>query len=75
MIRNEIEYVELNILRQLNYGASIDGISVQKVTREQVFEQAVQRAQYKDQCEKARCGMAPLSNEDYIQYAHERFKI
>ena len=68
-------YAELDLLRTVNYGIQFDGMNIHPISKEQIFQNMVRKAQYKNECEKGRCGLVPLTQEDYIQYAHERFTI
>ena len=68
-------YAELDLLKNINYGVQINGVNVQKISREQVFQNMINRATMKNNWEQARCGMIPLPPEDYIQYAHERLTV
>ena len=68
-------YPELDLVRKLNYGLQINGNQVQKITREQIFEQVSQKAHNQQHCEQARCGITQLTQEDYIDYANNRFIV
>jgi glycosyltransferase involved in cell wall biosynthesis len=68
-------YAELDMLKSVNYGVQVNGQNLQKITREQIFQSLINRMQQHYQCEQGRCGMLPLTQEDYINYAHERFTV
>lgn len=68
-------YAEMDLLRNITYGMQMNGLQVEKLSRQQIFESMVQKAYSKNNYEKMRCGLIPLSQEDYIDYANNRFQL
>ena len=62
----------MQLLRDLNYGASLSQGSLEPCHVPQIFDQFKQRAQHKIVCEQVRVGMMPASYEYFINDAHQR---
>jgi hypothetical protein len=67
----------VRLIKELNHGVlqTAPGQPIKPITREQVFKSHMQRLEDRNLHEQARCGMLPLTNEDYIQYANLKEQI
>ena len=64
----------IQVLRDLNYGASISQGTMEPCNGPQIFQQFQQRANHNIICEQVRVGIRPPSQEYYIEEAHKRKK-
>lgn len=70
--RLEHSYLALQLVHNLNYGAMIDGGKLQEFTRNNVIDLFTSMTNNKNVCEQARCGLAPLSQDDFIHSANNK---
>jgi glycosyltransferase involved in cell wall biosynthesis len=60
------------IIRDLNFGAVKQGREVRSFNKKDFFNNAVNLANQKYQCEQARVGQLEMNEMDFINHAHER---
>lgn len=60
----------LQMLRDLNFGVVSQGGKLQPIERDQIFRSMLKRVENNNLCERGRCGLIPLTQDDYINYAN-----
>lgn len=73
--RPDLRYtlIGMKLCTDLNLGVNFDN-GIRQVNREELFKMFRQRAEGYIQAEKFRCGLLPLANEDYVDYARLKQK-
>lgn len=62
----------LHLLSVLNYGAEVDGRKIRQIKREEIHNAYINMVKNHNYCEEIRCGLRPLPQEDFIEYANMR---
>jgi len=60
----------MKLVRDLNYGCILINGKPQPISREKIFKNYQVIAKNHNHCEHGRCGMIPLDQTDYIEYAN-----
>jgi glycosyltransferase involved in cell wall biosynthesis len=64
-----------NLLRDLNFGATITSKGVEPLDKKKIVERLKGKTQGRNLAEQARCGLIKLTEEKFIKFANERNKI
>ena len=65
----------LQMLRDLNFGVVQQGGKLESLTQEMIFRSMLHRANNKNMCEQGRCGLLPLTQDDYLEYANIKSEV
>jgi glycosyltransferase involved in cell wall biosynthesis len=68
---NEFSYMAAELVRDLNYGVTINNNKIFEINRHKIGNGILSIANNKLNAEKARCGLLPLNNPDFIQAANQ----
>lgn len=64
----------LNLLRDVNFQASITSRGLKQITNEEVHKRLIARTETRNIAEQARCGLIKLPDDNFIRFANERNK-
>ncbi len=68
-------YLAFKLLRDINHGVINVGSKIQKLDRTKLIQGLTNKAEHAYTCEKGRCGLIPLIQEDYLEYARIKEKM